>query len=471
MKFYYHSILILGVLVLGVFFSAVANAQTEGDLPAQTLITNVYVWDGTSDKSTGKINVLIEGNLIKKVDAKMSDAHAEVKIIDGSGNTLMPGMHDQHVHFSIFNPLQHGLRTDMTQFDIGAMGVLRAERMLMNGFTTVRDVGGPAKHIQKIVDAGLAPGPRVYPSGAMITQTSGHGDYRNRNDPHPNMYGGTTNNNWVDTEISFIADSPTEVRRAVRENLKRGVTQIKIMVSGGVVSDTSLLHSLQFTDEEIQAAVIAAKQWDTYVAAHAHTVGAMHNAIDNGVQTLEHVAFLNEDVGKKMIKNDVMFATSLTRVFSVSTEEARNFFSKSAFQKFLKLREGARGMAKTVQENPEMLKLWTIGSDFVNDWDKAIEQDKAMNLEFGHLKEYFDDVDVLRIATSNGARMNLRTGQLNPYQDGPLGVIVNGAYADLLLVEGNPLDDVTILGEPDRNLKLIMKDGKVYKNALKLTVN
>lgn len=454
------------ILALGLVFTPLTNAETADELPAQTLITNVYVWDGTSNKRTEKISVLIEDNLIKKVDAMKSDAHIEANIIDGAGKTLIPGMHDQHVHFSIFSPLEHGLRTDMTQFDIGAMGVLRAERMLMNGFTTVRDVGGPSKYLQKIIDAGLAPGPRVYPSGAMITQTSGHGDFRNRNDPHPNMYGGTSNNNWVDTEISFIADSPTEVRRAVRENLKRGVTQIKIMTSGGVVSDTSVLHSLQYTDEEIRAAVVAAQQWNTYVAAHAHTIGAMHNAIDNGVETLEHVAFLNKDVGKKMLTNDVMFATSLTRVFSVSTEDARKHFSKRAFQKFLKLREGARGMVKTVQDNPEMLKLWTIGSDFVNDWGKAIEQDKAMNLEFGNLREYFDDVDVLRIATSNGARMNMKTGQLNPYQDGPLGVIVNGAYADLLLVEGNPVDDVTVLGDPDTNLKLIMKDGKVFKNTL-----
>jgi len=460
------------ILNLKVFATAAILSLTSFGVLAQQevapnfiLFTNVNVFDGTSDSLDMNTNVLIEDNLIKSIGSSI-EAPAGAEVIDGGGRTLMPGMHDQHVHLSIYMPLNEHARISMTPYEVGALGILRAEGMLMNGFTTVRDVGGPAKHIQTLVDSGQAIGPRVYPSEAMISQTSGHADYRNRNDPHPNMYGGTTNNNWVDTDMGFIADGPTEVLRAARENLRRGATQIKIMTSGGIASETSVLHSTQYTAEEIQAAVIAAKQWDTYVAAHAHTPASMNIAIDNGVETLEHVAFLTDEVGKKMVKNDVMFATSLTRVFSVTDEMAQAVFPPKALVKFYKLRVGAQNMVKVAQDNPEMLKLWTIGSDFVNQYDKAISSDDAMNLEFANLQKYFDDIDVLRIATSNGARMNLRTGQLNPYIDGPLGVIVNGAYADLLLVEGNPLEDVSILGDPDKNLKVIMKDGVIYKNTL-----
>ncbi|NOC91227.1 MULTISPECIES: metal-dependent hydrolase family protein [Ruegeria] len=460
MKHLFKSTLLAGVVSLA---AGMSSAQDEA-LP-QTLFTNVHVFDGVNEARIENASVLVEGNLIKEISTDGIEA-PNATMIDGGGRTLMPGMHDQHVHLLVFNPLSDGLRQNITPFHLGGVATIRSERILMNGFTTVRDLGGPAKSIARIIDTGMFPGPRIYSSEAFITQTSGHADFRKLNDRHPTL-SGQGPSHWVDTDMSFIADGPEQIRMAVRENLRRGATQIKVMVSGGVTSEFDPLHSLQYQADEIQMAVKTAEQWGTYVTCHVFTEQAIRNCIDNGAKTVEHIPFLTKEAAEIMVEKQIMFATAVAPVYSVTTEQAEAFYTPASFAKWKSVRDAAANMIEVIQTTPGMIDLYTLGTDLINNWDQTLEQDKKMNDEFKYLHEAkFKPFDILRMATSNGARMNRLTGLNNPYQDGPLGVVEEGAYADLLLVDGNPLEDILLLADPDPNLKVIMKDGVIYKNTL-----
>ena len=175
-------------LTAAAFALAASAVFAQDDAPPQTLFTNVHVFDGVNEARIENASVLVEGNLIKTVSTDVIDA-PNATVIDGGGRTLMPGMHDQHVHLLVFNPLSDGLRQNITPFHLGGVATIRSERILMNGFTTVRDLGGPAKSIARIIDTGMFPGPRIYSSEAFITQTSGHADFRKLNDRHPTLSG------------------------------------------------------------------------------------------------------------------------------------------------------------------------------------------------------------------------------------------------------------------------------------------
>ena len=234
-----------------------------------TLIRNVNVWDGTSDSLKQGYSVLITGNLITAVEKEI-DTPEDAVIIDGKGQTLIPGLSDAHTHFAQTSPSITGMRNDENWMYVGIKSALTAKHFLMLGFTTVRDLGGPSFGVKQAIDEGLIPGPRIYPSGAFISQTSGHGDFRNYNEPNRVIAGGPVmpmdQQDWF-----YLVDGKAEVRKAARENLRKGATQLKVMAGGGIASDYDPIHSVQFAPEEIKAAVEAAKDWDTYVAVHAYT--------------------------------------------------------------------------------------------------------------------------------------------------------------------------------------------------------
>jgi imidazolonepropionase-like amidohydrolase len=462
--------LIIAVLVILITSMVMPNASAQEKKEdkkqvTQILFKNVNIFDGKTDKLAKGMNVLVENNLIKIIGKKAKATVDGATIIDGGGRTLIPGLHDQHVHFSIYNPFSHGQRQNMTPFHVGAVAAMRAERILMNGFTTVRDMGGPSKFLQRVVDAGVAVGPRIFPSENFISQTSGHGDFRTLNDPHP-VLSGIGTYNWLENDMGFIVDGEAAIMTAVRESLRRGATQIKIMGTGGVTSEFDPLHSVQYQSEEIQAAVKTAAQWETYVASHVFTEKGIIQAIENGVKVLEHIPFLTDRSAKMMVEKNIMFATAATPVFSVSIENAEQMYNPASFKKWKTVRDAGENMLRIIKKY-EMTHLMTLGSDLVNNWELTLEQDKKMNQEFKWLdKAGFSAFDIMRIATSNGARMNELTGPNHPYQEGPLGVIKKGAYADMLLVDGNPLEDILLMTDPDKNFRIIMKDGKIYKNTI-----
>jgi imidazolonepropionase-like amidohydrolase len=451
---------IAAMLAILVFagFTDLSFAQ-DAPPPAQTLFQNVRVFNGTEDVLQD-VDVLVEGNIIRAVGNDLS-TREDATVIDGQGRTLMPGMLDQHVHTATFGPLQTYSRDMLHPYAHGALAADRAHGMLMKGFTTVRDLGGPANYLRNLIDGGVLPGPRIYPTENWITTTSGHGDFRELNDPHPNIAGGRQH--FYEEYVTIIADGRAEHMRAARESFRHGATQLKIFTGGGVTSLFDPLHSGP-TPEEIQAVVEVAEDWDTYVATHAHTEHAIQLAIDNGIRSIEHAPYLTEKQAREIIKKDIYVATAFSPVFDVSVEQAREAYPPESFAKWLEIRNAAENLVAIMKKYPEMKVV--LASDHIPQWNTGREYDDKALKEFTYFSNAIGNFRTLRAFTSLAGEMNQMTGKMNPYPDGPLGVIREGAYADLLLVDGNPLENIEVMMNPDVNLDLIMKDGVVYKNTL-----
>jgi imidazolonepropionase-like amidohydrolase len=428
------------------------SARAQDSEPSQVLFTDVNIFNGTDGELIGA-DVLVEGNLIKEIGQNLQAGGAT--IVDGGGRTLMPGLMDAHVHLALVRRPSEILN----QYDwmyVGALANEQAEEMLLRGFTTVRDIGGPTVGLHRAIEEGQIIGPRLFSSGPYITQTSGHGDFRNYNDLHPGIYGQYSlmeMQGWL-----IMADGPAEVTRAVREALRYGAKQIKMMAGGGVSSPYDPLHTIQGGPEEFSAAVRAAEQWGTYVAVHAYTDEAVRQAVEAGVKSIEHGPFLTQKTMKLMAKNDVFLAP--TARISLTTPEVVGLDpTSSTAEKLRQVNQGASNQLKWA-------KQYGVTLVFSTDQFGAPENFKIQSDEFLTLAEVFEPIEVLRMATSNVAALLELSGELHPYREGPLGVIQKGAYADLLLIDGNPLEDVTLLADYENNIDLIMKDGKIYKNTL-----
>ena len=437
--------------LLGFAFSVTLAAAQDSAQPdvAQTLIKNVSVWDGTSDRAVPDQDVLVEGNLIKTVGKDIT-ASADAEVLDGKNLTLMPGIIDAHSHLAL--PINPDSAHKEDPAYLAALSLQVAEMLLMRGWTTMRDVGGPSQGIARAIDEGIAVGPRIYPSAMFITQTSGHGDFRELTDPHPNMTGDM---NAYEARFGLIADGPAEVRRAVRESLRMGATQIKVMAGGGISSDYDPIDTVQYSLEEMKAAVESAADWNTYVTVHAYTDDAVNRALDAGVKVIEHGHLLSESTLKR-IQSEGAFLSSqsfgFVRAMFANNPGASN--GKSA-----PIMDGVDNVMTTAKKIGLPVAFGTDSFGNMRVYEIAVK-------EFSYRQRWFDSLEILKQATSHNAKLLALTGPRNPYPDGPLGVIEKGAYADLLVVQGDPLKDAAILEDYETNIRLIMKDGAVYKNTL-----
>ena len=284
-----------------IFFATLAlviSGTSASTIPEQRiLIRNVNIFDGVNDKLHYNREVLVAGNRIAQVSNSPIAIGDNTLLIDSKGRTLMPGMLDVHSHLAITTALAdiHG---NITPEENAIRATVIARDFLNDGFTTVRDAGGNTFGLKHSIDSGLIPGPRIYPSGAFLSQTSGHGDFRMPAEPHPHT-------GHIDAGhrlgMGVVADGKAEVYRAVRENLRKGATQIKMMGSGGAGSDFDPIDSLQFQPEEQIAAVAAAKDWGTYVTAHLLDDRAINRALDSGVMCVDHGLLIREATVKKLV--------------------------------------------------------------------------------------------------------------------------------------------------------------------------
>lgn len=446
----------LAALLASPLASTVAGAQGRpgGAAPAAeapppaVLIRNVSVWDGVADRATPGQSVLVEGRLIRRVGAAI-EAPAGATVIDGGGRLLMPGIIDAHTHLSL--PMDRPFREDPGYVD--ALSLQAARIVLLHGWTTVRDLGGPSQGLARAIAEGIAEGPRVYTSAAFISQTSGHGDFRDLTARHPNG-GGVPD--AFEHRYALLADGPAEVRRAVRESLRQGATAIKMMAGGGISSQYDPIDTTQFSLEEMRAAVESAADWGTYVAVHAYTDAAVNRALDAGVKVIEHGHLISEATLKR-IKAEGAYLSSQ------SFGAARRYAARAADTE--RGRKGAQVIAGVDNLMGNAKKLG-IPVAFGTDAFGSMRAYEAGPSEFGYRLRWFTSLEILKQATSINAKLLALTGPRNPYQEGPLGVIREGAYADLLVVEGDPLADVRLLEDPAKNVRLIMKDGKLYKQTL-----
>jgi len=456
-------------LTAALLFAASAAAQDEKPKP-QILFTNVNVFDGKSDKLAEGMSVLVEGNLIKKVAKGDIEADANATVVDGGGRTLMPGLIDGHVHFMI-NDDYGRIETDREITDIVYNSVIVARRALMDGFTTVRDMGGPTFGLKRAIDSGLIPGPRVYPSGAFISQTSGHGDFRERGDTSYSINDKDSLANFERFGFGMVADGVPAVLAATRLNLRLGASQIKIMAGGGGSSRFDPIDTTQYSKEETCAIVEAAKDWGTYVGAHVFTDRAVNRLLDCGVKTFEHGFFISEDTMKKIAAAGGFV---VPQMWGISPDLAKNpLMPKHKIPEVLALGEKYKDFGRNLLKNKVKV---VFQSDYVGVFADA---ERARRFEIWWRTQTFgNNFEVLKQMTSTAGELLALSGPRNPYKAGKLGVIEDGAYADILLVDGNPLEDISVIGGTDKwfdadpewkpieTLRLIMKDGKIYKNTL-----
>jgi imidazolonepropionase-like amidohydrolase len=444
--------MLLQRLVLIVSFIAAPSMAQQEDF--SILFTNVNVFDGVNEELIENANVFVVGNRIAEVSTEPLAA-ANARIIDGGGRTLMPGLIDSHVHLMI-NDAPHVSIYEKPWAYVGAQAVAGAEAMLLRGFTTVRDVGGPVVGLKTAIDQGLVKGPRVLPSGAFISQTSGHGDLATSSAKLSPYFTGIPDKSTL-FGWGFVADGVPEVQKAAREVLRTGASQIKVMAGGGVSSYFDPLDTTQYTLEELKAIVTEAEHWGTYVAAHAYTDAAVQMCIDAGIKSIEHGPFLTEKTLKRMAKEDVWLSPQ-AYLFGMTPEDL-NIVGTPAELKMRQVNSDSDVVMKLAGKLGVKV-AW--GTDLFGPLDKQALQP----LEFRARARYFSNVDILRQATSLNAELLKLSGLRHPYTEGALGVIEEGAYADIILVDGNPLDDIELMVDPATNFRLIMKDGVIHKNTL-----
>jgi imidazolonepropionase-like amidohydrolase len=424
------------------------TALAENNAATATLITGARIFDGVSKELLTGQDVLIQDGKIADV-AKAIEAPAGARVIDAGGRVLTPGFIDTHAHLMYQMSFGEAANSDEEYF--AYVATQTAEAYLMMGFTTVRDVGGDSFSLKKAIDRGIVPGPRVFPSGPMISQTSGHSDHRT------DAFGARPLFNEPSVYMKYghvaVADGRPEVLTVVREALRRGATQIKICTGGGTGSYADPLDVKQYTPDEIRAAVDAASDWNTYVTAHVYNSDGIIRAIENGVKCIEHGNLIDEEAMRLMKEKDIWLSPQVI-VYTfhpngyTDDQKEKHDLAYSGIDQMFKL-------AKKIGFD----KI-TFGSDIIT----SPEMVKRIPEEFVLRTEWFTPAEVLQQATSKSGALLDMSGPRNLY--GKVGVIEKGALADLLLINGNPLEDISILTKPDETLALIMKGGVIYKDAL-----
>jgi imidazolonepropionase-like amidohydrolase len=364
----------------------------------------------------------------------------------------MPGLIDMHWHMMLVRPTPAAAMVADIGYTNLAAGA-EATDTLLRGFTTVRDLGGPTFGLKRAIDEGIVAGPRIFPSGAIITVTSGHGDFRQLFEL-PRVLGGPPARMEA-LGASMVADSPDEVRVRVREQLMLGATQIKLTAGGGIASPYSPLDVSTFTEPELRAAVEAAENWGTYVAVHAYTPATIQRAIAAGVKCIEHGHLMDESTAKMMAERDIWlsiqpFPDEIADVFPPGSEE------RSKAKEVLAATETAYGLAKKYR-----LKT-AFGTDIL--FSQALAQRQGALLAM--LARWYTPAEALVMATGTNAQLLAMSGKRTPYP-GKLGVVEEEALADLLLVDGDPVKDIKLIADPAKNFVVIMKDGKIYKNLIR----
>jgi imidazolonepropionase-like amidohydrolase len=460
MRFRYQIILGSLLLVLIGFMIPMRFAQSQpspniaNQKPTSILFENVRIFDGISEQLSPLSNVLVVGNKIQKISTASIPAPQDTSVtrINGGKRVLMPGLIDAHTHLYWENtPIETLISPNTSVETLDKQVETTATNMLMRGFTSARDMAGPVFGVKKAIDAGKVVGPRIWPSGAMISQTSGHGDFRSLSElPRTPM---TPRNRSELLGATAIADGVDEVLRATREQLMRGASQIKLAAGGGVASSYDPLDVSQYTESELHAAVEAAASWNTYVAVHAYTPTAMQLAIRAGVKTIEHGHLMDEATAKLIADKGIW----LVMQPFLDDEDAIPVLETSR-PKQLQLFQGTDITYK-------LAKKYNIETAWSTDTQFEPKLATRQGAQLAKMVRWYTPAQVLKMATSTNAELLALSGPRNPYP-GKLGVVEEGALADLLLVNGNPLENIKLIENPTQNFIAIVKDGKLYKNLL-----
>lgn len=471
----------------------VVAEDTVTEIPSVTVIQNVHVWDGTSDALKKDTDVLVVGDKIKKVakdiptggeyevDAvrktskkvaggtatgnflKLSVADekgepvkvsVKVNVIDGQGGYLIPGLIDSHQHIMLSKGSSpQDIMNNQLPYTPAYNAIPQGMIMLKMGVTTIRDTGGPSVELGRAIDAGIVEGPRIYSCGALVSCTSGHGDWGGHTPHQTKDYPGSGPAWMSAVGLTTLADGPAEVRKATRLALANGAAQIKIMAGGGVASLKDPLESVGYSEAEMRAAVEAAADYDTYVCAHAYNDESVKRCIRAGVKDIVHGHLLSEEVIKMMAENDVWLG-SLSSPYGLMDVP---WFTEENRRKGRAVLDGYEEVMKLAKKHGVKMGFGT---------DAAAQMVDTILYEFEMRNKFFTPLEQLKMATSTNAELLRHANSRDPYRAAPLGVVKDGAWADMLIYNNNPLKDIMVVTKPKEHLKLIMKGGKIYKNEL-----
>jgi imidazolonepropionase-like amidohydrolase len=417
-----------------------------------TLFRDVRVLDSRAGRLGDRAQVLVRDRHVEAIgypDAELAAATG-ARVIDGRGRTLMPGLIDAHWHAMMAAaPLGLLLGGDTTFLTLIAGRA--ATQTLMRGFTSVRDAGGPSFGLKQAIDTGVLPGPRIYPSGAMISQTSGHGDFRTTQALPRGRLG-----YHADAELIgavCIADGVDAVLQACREQLMRGASQIKVMAGGGVASPADPLDVTQYTEAELRAAVDAAEDWGTYVTVHAYTPRAVRRAIADGVRCIEHGQLLDDETVALMAETGTWWSMQ-----PFLDDDDTPPVPEASRAKFLEMSDGTDRAYQLARKHGVRM-AWGTDTLF------SPELTARQGAQLAKMTRWFTPAEVLTMATATNAELLAMSGPRDPYP-GTLGVIEEGALADLILVDGDPLADISLVARPESSFVVIMRDGLVVKDTL-----
>ena len=411
---------------------------------SQYLFRNLNLLDPRWTEARGGYEVLVEDQLIKEVSPKPIKSSA-AQVVDCGKRTLMPGLIDCHVHVFLSEVNIRNLESvPLTLLTARAADLMKG--MIDRGFTTVRDTGGADWGIKTAVESGLIPGPRLFISGRAIGPTGGHSDSRRRTDQGMPSCGCCN----AMVYSMAIADGADGVRKAVREQMRQGADQVKIMCSGGVASPYDPLDSLQFSEAEIAAATDEAKNFGRYVLAHAYTPEAITRAVTNGVRTIEHGNLIDAKSAKLLASKGGYMVANLVTYFVMKEKAASFGMTADMLEKNDIVLDGALRSLEICKKAGVKVGY---GSDLLG--PLQVEQSR----EFMFRAEVLKPLEIIRQATTVGAEI-LR-------QEGKLGIVEPGAFADLIVVDGNPLKKLELFLDQGAHLPAIMKAGKFHKNALK----
>jgi len=450
-----------------VFLATTSAFAAEDNLPTQTLFTNVNIFNGTENKLYESQQVLIEDNLIKAISVTKIETRAGATVIDGSGKTLMPGLIDNHVHLMLPGPTLPAMEANSTWEDLAIHGVAQSEMYLMQGFTTVRDAGGANGGLPRAIDSGKIVGPRIYPSAAWIGGRGGHADFANYTSPLGEA------SNFSRLNMSRDSDGVDAIYATARNNFRMGATQLKVMQSGGVVSAFDPWQMEGRTVAEIEAAVEIANQYGSYAMAHSYKKQSILRALNAGVKSIEHGFMYDCEIGELMKEKGAYITTNLTAFAPGLLDIPAVRDVPASFRKAKGAQAAFKDYIENMKKCPAKRGHHTDCVGTISACSKQIAYEKYLNGDF------FGPFTALVSMTSVGGEIAAMTGEfMNPYPEGKLGVVEKGAYADLLLVDGNPLEDLSVIGtnekwfdapeppESPKTIRIIMKDGVIYKNTL-----
>ncbi len=408
-----------------------------------TLFRGGLVFDGAGSEARDGLEVLVEGKRIKEVSDRPIKAQG-ARVVELGGRCLMPGLIDAHFHAVAVDP-------DLSRVDAMPKSLLYQhtrgllEAALQRGFTTIRDAGGADYGLAMAVERGLIKGPRLFFSGKALSQTGGHGDFR----PLEGLPPGGCLCCQGSLCMTRVADGVAAVREAARDELRRGATQIKIMASGGVASPSDPIWNLQYSEEEMRAIVWEARSWRTYVMAHAYTAEAIARCVEYGVRSIEHGNLIDAETARLCAANDVYVVPTLATYDALHRVGGDLGFPEVSLWKLDAVRGAGLEALEILRDAGVKMGL---GTDLLGEMHRY-ELD-----EFKIRAQVLPAVDILRSATSINAEI------LN--QEGELGVVAAGALADLIVVDGDPLADISALSGEGETVRLVMKGGAVFKDKL-----